>query len=113
VGFDSNTGDIGPYGEEVAIIMIAAPIFSPLIVSLGFDPLWFGLLFMINLQIAVLTPPYGFCLFYAKTLVPEENMGVLWRSIIPFVPLQIIGLALCMVFPQLILWLPSVMFKVR
>jgi len=102
---------MGMVMEDWAIIMIAGPIFSPIAVALGFDPLWFSILFMINLEIAVLTPPFGFCLFYAKALAPEEDMGLFWRAIIPFVPLQIVGLGLCMGFPQLILWLPTLMFQ--
>lgn len=98
---------LGMIMEDLAIVMIAAPIFCPIVINLGFDPLWFAILFLINMQIAVLTPPYGFCLFYAKALVPEESMGLLWRSIIPFVPLQVAVLALCMAFPQLILWVPG------
>jgi len=104
---------LGMLMEDMAIIMIAAPIFSPIIVALGFDPLWFSIVFMINLQISLLTPPYGFCLFYGKALVPEEGMGMLWRSIIPFLPLQLIGLATCMLFPKIITWLPDLMFQVR
>lgn len=102
---------LGMVMEDMAIIMIAAPIFSPIIIGLGFDPLWFAIIFMINLQISQLTPPYGFALFYGKTLVPEESMGMIWRSVIPFVPLQLIGLVLCMVFPQLATWLPNLMFR--
>jgi tripartite ATP-independent transporter DctM subunit len=104
---------MGMFMEDWALIMICAPIFSPIVVALGFDPLWFSIIFIINMQLAVLTPPYGFCLFYAKALVPDKGMMLLWRSIIPFIPLQIAGLALSMLFPKLILWLPSLMFKVQ
>ena len=104
---------LGMLLEDMAIIMIAAPIFNPIVISLGFDPLWFAIVFMINLQISQLTPPFGFCLFYGKALMPEENMSMLWRSIIPFVPLQFVGLISCMIFPKIITWLPSLMFQLR
>ena len=81
--------------------------------TLGFDPLWFSLLFLVNLQIAILTPPYGFTLFYMKGVVSGRGipMSEIWRAILPFVPLQLIGLAFIMIFPQLVLWLPGLLFK--
>ena len=104
---------MGTFLEDYAIVLIAAPIYTPIVVALGFNPLWFGILFMINMQIAVLTPPYGFALFYMKGVVSGKGipMSEVWRAILPFIPLQIIGLALVMIFPQLALWLPSLLFK--
>ncbi len=104
---------LGMLLEDMGIIMITAPIFNPIVIALGFDPLWFSIVFMINLQISQLTPPFGFSLFYGKALMPEESMGMLWRSIIPFVPLQTIGLVTCMIFPKIITWLPTLMFALR
>jgi tripartite ATP-independent transporter DctM subunit len=99
--------------EDYAIVLICAPIYTPIIVALGFNPLWFGVLFIINMQIAVLTPPYGFALFYMKGLVSDRGipMSEVWRSVLPFIPLQIIGLGLVMIFPQLALWLPGLIFR--
>jgi len=104
---------MGTFLEDYAIVLIAAPIYTPIVAALGFNPLWFGILFMINMQIAVLTPPYGFALFYMKGVVARKGipMSEVWRAILPFIPLQIIGLALVMIFPQLALWLPSLFFK--
>lgn len=99
---------MGMVMDDTPIIMIVAPIFSPIVVLLGFDTLWFAIIFIVNLQISVLTPPYGLALFYVKGVLPEESMGTLYRAIIPFTLLQVTGLALCMVFPQIILWLPSI-----
>ena len=98
--------------EDYAIVLICAPIYTPIIVALGFNPLWFGVLFIINMQIAVLTPPYGFALFYMKGLVSDRGipMSEVWRSVLPFIPLQLIGLGLVMIFPQLALWLPGLIF---
>jgi TRAP-type mannitol/chloroaromatic compound transport system permease large subunit len=75
---------------------------------LGFDTLWFAILFMVNMQMAYLTPPYGFNLFYVKSIVPQEiTMGDIYRSVVPFVALQVIALILIMLFPSLAIWLPS------
>jgi tripartite ATP-independent transporter DctM subunit len=102
---------LGMVMEDLAIMVIAAPIFTPVVISLGFDPLWFGVIFVVNMQIAMLTPPFGFANFYMKGLLPEENMAEFYRSTYPFVGLQIIGLSLCMAFPSIILWLPNMMLK--
>jgi len=94
--------------DDYAIVMLAAPIYVPIINTLGFDSLWFGILFILNMQMAYLTPPYGFNLFYLKGIVPKGvTMGDIYRSIVPFVLLQGTGLVLVMIFPQLALWLPS------
>lgn len=102
---------LGTLMDPLAIMVIAAPIFSPIVISLGFNPLWFGIIFVINMQIGFLTPPFGFANFYMKSLLPEENIGEFYRSGFPFVGLQIIGLGLCMAFPNIVLWLPSMMIK--
>jgi len=96
---------------DIAIVLVCAPIFTELIVSLGFDPLWFGLLFLVNVQIACLSPPFGSALIYMRGCVTDEVgfKGVAWASY-PFIAIQIIGLTLCMIFPQIILWLPRQLF---
>ena len=87
--------------------MITVPLYFPVIISLGFNPVWFGVLFIINMEMAYLTPPFGYNLFYMKAVVPKDiTLLDIYRSIIPFVVLQGIGLAICMIFPQIILWLP-------
>lgn len=96
--------------DEVSIIMLTVPAFMPVVRALGFDPLWFGVLFIVNMQVAYLTPPFGFNLFYLKGVAPKElTMLDIYKSVWPFVILQLIGLALVMIFPQIILWLPSMM----
>jgi tripartite ATP-independent transporter DctM subunit len=98
--------------DDFAIVMLIAPIAAPIVKALGFNTLWFGILFMVNLQAAYLTPPYGFNLFYLKAIVPKEiTMGDIYRSIVPFVGLQLLGLAIVMLFPQFALWLPSILGK--
>ena len=103
---------LGALMDDYAVILLAAPLYGPVIVALGFDPIWFGILFILNMQMAVLTPPYGFALFYMKAIMPDMPMIDLYKSIIAFVPLQATGLGIVMVFPQLALWLPELIFKV-
>jgi len=103
---------LGMVLDIIGITVLCAPIFVPIIVALGFNPLWFGVLFSINLQIAYLSPPFGYSMFYLKAVTPPEiTMTDLYRSVWPFIILQVIGMALCMIFPQIILWLPSLMIK--
>ena len=90
--------------------MITTPVYVPVIRALGFDPVWFGIIFTMNLEMAYLTPPFGGNLFYLKGVVPPEiNMLDLYRAIVPFVCLQALGLAIVMAFPQIALLLPSLM----
>jgi tripartite ATP-independent transporter DctM subunit len=99
---------LGMLMDPGAILFITAPVFLPVITTLGFDRLWFGVLWMVNMEMGFLTPPFGLNLFYMKSIVPKEiSMGDIYRSIIPFVLLQLIGLIICMIFPQTILWLPK------
>jgi len=98
--------------DPAGIIMICTPVFVPVITSLGFDPLWFGVLFIINMEMGYLTPPFGFNLFYMKAIAPPSvTMGDIYRSIIPFVILQAVGLVIVIIFPQLALWLPAQMIR--
>jgi tripartite ATP-independent transporter DctM subunit len=101
---------LGCFLDPIGIIMITVPVFVPIMQTLGFDVIWFGVLFVVNMEMGFLTPPFGFNLFYMKAIAPEGvTMGDIYRSIYPFVMLQLVGLILCMVFPQLILWLPGKM----
>ncbi|MDQ7785179.1 MAG: TRAP transporter large permease subunit [Desulfomonilaceae bacterium] len=98
---------LGMLMDPGGIIMICTPVFVPVIRHLGFDPVWFGLLFIINMEMAYLTPPFGFNLFYMKSIVPEDiSMADIIRSTIPYVGLQALCLLILMIFPQLVLWLP-------
>jgi len=102
----------GMFLDEIGEILLSIPIFLPIIKSLGFNTIWFGVLYLINAQMDYITPPFGYTLFYLKGVAPEGiTMGDIYRSVIPFVLLQALGMALCMIFPQIILWLPSIMVK--
>ena len=86
------------------------PLFVPIVVQLGFDPLWFGILFVINMEMGYLTPPFGFNLFIMKGVVPDSiTMNDIYRSILPFIGIQIFALILVMIFPEIATWLPNLM----
>ena len=94
--------------DPAGIMMITVPVFLPIVKAQGFDPLWFGILFVINMEIGYMTPPFGFNLFYLKGIVPPGiTMGDIYRSVIPYTLVESTGLALVMIFPQIALWLPN------
>jgi tripartite ATP-independent transporter DctM subunit len=102
---------LGMFIDWAAILLITVPIFVPIAVELGFDPLWFAVVMCVNLQTSFLTPPFGYALFYLKgTAPPEYTLGDIYRGILPFVGLQAVGLVLMCVFPALATWLPGVFF---
>ncbi len=93
--------------DPAGIMMICVPVFLPIVKAHGFDPLWFGILFVINMEIGYMTPPFGFNLFYLKGIVPPGiSMGDIYRSVIPYTIVESTGLALVMIFPQIAVWLP-------
>lgn len=102
---------LGMFLGDNAIMLISLPPFLPIVDSLGMSRLWFGVLLLVNLQLASLTPPFGYALFYMKSVAPEGvTLLDIIRSIIPYIPLIIIVLLLVMFFPQIALWLPNQMF---
>jgi tripartite ATP-independent transporter DctM subunit len=102
---------LGMFIDWAAILLVVVPIFTPIAMDLDFNPLWFAMLVCINLQTSFLTPPFGYALFYFKGVAPPEyTMGDIYRGIIPFVIIQLIGLALMIAFPEIITWLPDVFF---
>jgi len=102
---------LGMVLDPVGIMMITLPVFIPIITALGFDPIWFGILFVINMEIGYKTPPFGFNLFYLKGVVPPSvTMNDIYKSIIPFVLVEIVGIILIMIFPEIATWLPELLF---
>ncbi|WP_136805183.1 TRAP transporter large permease [Desulfosediminicola flagellatus] len=94
--------------DEFIIVLMCAPLFTPIAVSMGYDPIWFGVLMILNILIAVQTPPYGFALFYLKGIAPPNvGMADIYRSVTPFVLINLTVLITCMIFPQIVLWLPT------
>ena len=101
---------LGMVMDDWAIIMLCTPLYIPIIDVLGIDKLWFGVLFIVNIQIAYLTPPFGFVLFWIKSILPPDvSMGDVYRSVGPFIVLQVLGLTLIFLFPQIALWLPNLL----
>ena len=105
---------LGMFLDDAAIMFITCPIYCPIIEGLGFDPVWFGLLYVISMESAYLTPPFGYNLFYMQGVAPPEvSIADIYRSVIPFVGLQLLGLAIVVIFPQIILFLPNLIFGVH
>jgi tripartite ATP-independent transporter DctM subunit len=101
---------LGTFMEWIAIVFITVPIFAPVVTGLGFDPIWFGVLFVMNMQIYFLSPPFGPACFWLKSVAPEDvTLQEIFGSVWPFIGLQITGLILVMFFPQIALWLPALL----
>jgi tripartite ATP-independent transporter DctM subunit len=98
--------------DWIGILLLTAPIFVPIIETLGFNTVWLGVLFCMNMQISYLSPPFGPAVFYLKGVTPPEiTIGDIFHSIWPFMALQVMALTIVILFPQLALWLPSLMIK--
>jgi tripartite ATP-independent transporter DctM subunit len=103
---------MGMFLDDTAMLIIVAPLYVPLVRKLGFDPIWFGVLYTVTCQIAYMTPPFGYNLFLMKAMAPSEvTLADIYRSIVPFVLVMIVGLIILMVFPQIALWLPNLYFE--
>jgi tripartite ATP-independent transporter DctM subunit len=99
---------MGMFLDDTAMLVIVAPLYVPLVEVLGFDLIWYGVLYTITCQIAYMTPPFGYNLFLMRAMAPPEvTLGDIYRSIIPFVFVMCLGLALVMAFPEIALWLPK------
>jgi len=93
--------------DTFEIIFIIVPITAPVLLNLGVDPVWLGVLIGVNLQTSFLTPPFGFALFYLRGVAPNRvTTGMIYRGVIPFVGLQVVAIALLFIFPELATWLP-------
>ncbi len=115
---------LGMFLDWVGILLLTVPIFLPIMTSLAFDGmfglpgvkpddvgLWYGVIFMVNMQMAFLSPPFGYSLFYLKSVAPPQiSMAMIFRAAVPFLLLQALALALCIAFPQIVLWLPRQLY---
>lgn len=115
---------LGMFLDWVGILLLAVPIFIPLMNSLPFDgvfglpgvapeevALWFGVVYMVNMQMSFISPPFGYALFYLKSVAPPEvTMAQIYKSSLPFLGLQAVGLAICILFPEVVLWLPRMVY---
>lgn len=103
---------LGMVLDPNGIMMITLPVFLPLVREFGFDPIWFGVMFIINMEIGYMTPPFGFNLFYMRAIAPPEiSMSEIYRSVTPFVLVSLFGLICVMVFPSIATWLPYAVFR--
>ena len=103
---------MGMFLDDTAMLIIVAPLYIPLVIKLGFDPIWYGILYTVTCQIAYLTPPFGYNLFLMKAMAPPEiSLGDIYRSVIPFVLLMIVGLVILMAFPQISTFLPNMYYN--
>jgi tripartite ATP-independent transporter DctM subunit len=100
---------LGTVMEELTMVLLTIPLFFPIVVALGFDPVWFGVLIVMVIQIGLISPPVGMNLFVINTLLPRVGLGNIFRGVWPFVLVQIITLGILLAFPSLSLWLPSLM----
>ena len=100
---------LGTVMEELSMVLLTIPLFFPIVVSLGFDPIWFGVLIVMVIQIGLISPPVGMNLFVINTLLPRVGLISIFRGVWPMVIVQIITLVILMAFPSLSLWLPSFM----
>jgi tripartite ATP-independent transporter DctM subunit len=103
---------MGMFLDDTAMLVIVAPLYIPLVKALGFDLVWYGVLYTITCQIAYMTPPFGYNLFLMKAMAPPEiSLTDIYRSIIPFVAVMIFALAIVIAFPQIALWLPEQVYS--
>lgn len=99
---------MGTFLDDTAMLVIVAPLYVPLVKLLEFDLVWYGVLYTMTCQIAYMTPPFGYNLFLMRAMAPREvSLSDIYRSIIPFVAVMVLALAIVMIFPQLALWLPN------
>jgi TRAP-type C4-dicarboxylate transport system permease large subunit len=100
---------LGTVMEELTMVLLTIPLFFPIVTSLGFDPVWFGVLIVMIVQIGLISPPVGMNLFVLNSLLPGVGLGAIFRGCWPFVVVMIGVLGLLIAFPGLSLWLPSLM----
>jgi TRAP-type mannitol/chloroaromatic compound transport system permease large subunit len=105
---------MGTFLDDTAMLIIVAPLYIPLIIALGFNPIWYGVLYVITCQIAYVTPPFGYNLFLMRAMAPRDVTLVdIYRSIIPFVLMMVLGLGLVILFPEIALWLPNQVYGAK
>ena len=100
---------LGTAMEELSMILLTVPVFFPLVMHLGFDPVWFGILIVVVVEIGLISPPVGMNLFVLKALLPQVSTQTLFSGVIPFVIADIVRLGILIAFPILSLWLPGMM----
>lgn len=102
---------LGTAMEELSMILLTVPVLFPLVIHLGFDPIWFGVLVVVVVEIGLISPPVGMNIFVLRTLLPQVSTGTLYRGVFPFVIADIIRLAILIAIPALSTWLPTLLFR--
>jgi len=100
---------LGMFLDPMGIILLCLPLFYPIIQQIDFNPIWFGVIFQINICIGYITPPFGYNLFYLKSLSPETSMKIIYGSVVPFIIIMILCEIIMMIFPEIITYLPDIM----
>jgi len=100
---------LGTAMEELSMILLTIPVFFPVVVHLGFDPVWFGIIIVCVVEIGLISPPVGMNMFVLRTLIPELSTATIFSGVLPFMWADVLRLALLVAFPILSLWLPSFM----
>jgi TRAP-type C4-dicarboxylate transport system permease large subunit len=95
--------------DQIALMLVVIPIFAPLVVLLGFDPIWFWILFLINITVGGITPPFGYTMFVLKATAPHLELGDIYRAAWPFVGLYALGVVFLILFPDIVTVLPNMM----
>ena len=97
--------------DFIEITFVVVPIVAPILLKMGLDPVWLGIMIAINLETSFLTPPFGFALFYLRGVAPPEvTTGQIYRGVIPFIAIQVLGMIALAIWPDLATWLPEVVF---
>jgi tripartite ATP-independent transporter DctM subunit len=105
---------MGTFLDDTAMLIIVAPLYIPLIIALGFDPIWYGVLYVLTCQIAYITPPFGYNLFLMRAMAPKDITLIdIYKSIVPFLLIMILGLALVILFPEIAMWLPNQVYGAK
>jgi TRAP-type mannitol/chloroaromatic compound transport system, large permease component len=96
---------LGMFLDWIGIALLTLPIFVPIVIQLGYDPIWFGILFAVNMQVSYLTPPFGPAAFYLKSVTPKEiTLQHIYTALLPFIALQLLALAIILFFPPIATW---------
>lgn len=100
---------LGTAMEELSMILLTVPIFFPLVVGLGFDPVWFGIIIVVVVEIGLISPPVGMNMFVVRSLLPNVSTTTIFRGVIPFVVADVVRLGILVAFPAISLWLPTML----
>ena len=96
--------------DFIEITFVVVPIIGPVLLTMGFDPIWLGIMIAINLQTSFLTPPFGFALFYLRGVTPESvDTSAIYRGVVPFIVIQVLLLVVLAIWPALVTWLPTML----